>query len=578
MPVPTFHPSIAPSPVVSRATSPLIRRLAPLPTSAPTRPVESLLVDPSNLDKVPVETIEPSTRSTTKTLPKGIAKDALPVKVIDVPEYLLGEDMRKDRYDWRNRLIITLGNPNYKGAFALTREKGPEGKWRIAGLELHIYDAGEKNSPALPKEISLELLKEKGVNSTRSSNQSTGKPVEDNSADTPIPNEQTKSSTHCGDTLSSVLGSLAHQRSSPSTLVSQPSVCQENTTERNRAPASRERNSAQQLAPQFRSPTVSAAKETSTSAVQSKQHVSNHKEYASPASFATIVPLSNGPEAHLPRTVAPMRPSRSTRLPEEQVLLSAGISAPLIIKSEPESQPFPGSPPEAVLSQPSSRAATQSVPTYSLQRVRFDSSFCSGSNAMESLSEIVRGFLRRYVYTTLPFASLTPQRFFGYLDSTEKAGISDGYSEEAVMSWQLNDLPSVGVCPQVGNPQAQGHQIKEVPRWVARNLLLRTSHTLLHDVLSDHLQSFRTEGQSTRRLVCGKTDIVQRLETMADLKLTPSPDCDPEYEYEGLDLGIRGLVQVRCWGNLHRMVDDESHIALRFERTFILEKNYGAAK
>jgi len=60
--------------------------------------------------------------------------------------------------------------------------------------------------------------------------------------------------------------------------------------------------------------------------------------------------------------------------------------------------------------------------------------------------------------------------------------------------------------------------------------------------------------------------------------MAPSPDRDPEYEYEALDLGIGGLVQVRCWGYLHKMVDDESHIALRFERTFILEKNHGAAK
>lgn len=76
----------------------------------------------------------------------------------------------------------------------------------------------------------------------------------------------------------------------------------------------------------------------------------------------------------------------------------------------------------------------------------------------------------------------------------------------------------------------------------------------------------------------GKADIVKRLETMADLKLSPSADCNPEYKYEALDLGIGGLVQVRCWGNLHKMVDDELHVALRFERTFILEKNHGAAK
>ena len=45
------------------------------------------------------------------------------------------------------------------------------------------------------------------------------------------------------------------------------------------------------------------------------------------------------------------------------------------------------------------------------------------------------------------------------------------------MSWQLNNLPSVGVCPQVGNPQAQGHAIIEVPRRFERNLLIRTSHS-----------------------------------------------------------------------------------------------------
>lgn len=76
----------------------------------------------------------------------------------------------------------------------------------------------------------------------------------------------------------------------------------------------------------------------------------------------------------------------------------------------------------------------------------------------------------------------------------------------------------------------------------------------------------------------GKADIIKRLEFMADLQLAPSQDCDPEYEYEALDLGITGLVQVRCWGNLYKTVDNESHIALRFERTFILEKNHGAAK
>jgi hypothetical protein len=47
-----------------------------------------------------------------------------------------------------------------------------------------------------------------------------------------------------------------------------------------------------------------------------------------------------------------------------------------------------------------------------------------------------------------------------------------------MMSWQFNDLPSVGTCPQVGNPQAQGHQITEAPRWVGRNLLFCMYHTL----------------------------------------------------------------------------------------------------
>jgi len=65
---------------------------------------------------------------------------------------------------------------------------------------------------------------------------------------------------------------------------------------------------------------------------------------------------------------------------------------------------------------------------------------------------------------------------------------------------------------------------------------------------------------------------------MADLTLSPSPDCDPEYKYEALDLGIGELVQVRCWGNLHKVLDGESHVALRFDRTFILEKNHGPTK
>ena len=78
--------------------------------------------------------------------------------------------------------------------------------------------------------------------------------------------------------------------------------------------------------------------------------------------------------------------------------------------------------------------------------------------------------------------------------------------------------------------------------------------------------------------MCGTYGIVRRLEKMADLKLSPSPGCDPEYKYEALDLGIGGLVQVRCWGNLHKMVDGESYVALRFERTFILGKNHGVTK
>jgi hypothetical protein len=65
---------------------------------------------------------------------------------------------------------------------------------------------------------------------------------------------------------------------------------------------------------------------------------------------------------------------------------------------------------------------------------------------------------------------------------------------------------------------------------------------------------------------------------MVDLKLAPSTGYDPEYEYEALDVGIGGLVQVRCWGYFHKMVDDESCIALKFERTFILKKNYGQSK
>ena len=471
-PAPALHASVARSPVVDKVTPPPIRRLAPLPTSAPTHPVHT-----SNLDKVPVASTESSTRSSTRILPKGIAKDALPVEVIDVPEYLLGESMKKDRYDWRNRVIIELGNPNYKGVFAPTREKGPEGKWRVAGLELHIYDTGEENPPALPKEIHRGLLKEKVIDPTRNTNQATQEtsvPAEINSIDTPIPAEQTKTSIGWGDTLS---GSRAHQRSSLSALAPQRSIDLESTTDH-----TRERNSAHQPAPPFHAFSSIGA---SASVVQSKQRSSNRKE--SQRSSPSI------PIAHLPRTVAPMRPPRGTLHLEELVLLSADISAlspshspvPHIIKSEPEPEPMlvpsSGPLPEMVLPQSPPRTTEQSEPTQSLPGIQFDSSFCSGSNTVESLSDVAKGFLRRYVCAALPFVLLMLQRFFGYLESAEKARISGGYSEAAVMSWQLNSLPSVGVCPQVGNPQAQGHQITEVPRWFERNQLLRTSHTFLHD-------------------------------------------------------------------------------------------------
>ncbi len=81
--------------------------------------------------------------------------------------------MKKDRNNWRNRVIIELGNPNCKGAFATTRGKDPEGKWRVAGLELYIYDTGEKNPPALPKETHGEPLKEKDTNPTMNINETT---------------------------------------------------------------------------------------------------------------------------------------------------------------------------------------------------------------------------------------------------------------------------------------------------------------------------------------------------------------------------------------------------------------------
>ena len=434
LPAPTPHPS-ALSPVADTATPPPIRRLAPLPTSVP-HPV-----DAPNLDKIPIESTESSIRSTTRVLPKGIAKDALPVKTIDVPEYLLGGSMKKDRDDWRSRAIIELGNPNYKGVFATTREKDSEGKWRKAGLELHIYDTGEKNPPALPKGLHQEFLKEKVINPTRNMNQT----IEEASASAENP--------YC--------------------------------------------NSAHQPAPPFHDSTTFSAIEGSPiegspSVAQSKQRASNRQISIPSSPFTSIAPPSKSTKVHLPRTVAPMRPPRSTIHLEEPVLPSADIStstshtpAPHIIKTEPEPEPVlaptSDSPPERVLPQPSPRTTKLSEPTQSLLGIQFDSSFCSGSNAVESLSEIARGFLRRYVCAALPFGLLTVQRFFGYLESTEKARISGGYSEEALMSWQLNNLPSIGICPQVGNPQAQGHQITEVPRWFERNLLLRTSRILLYD-------------------------------------------------------------------------------------------------
>jgi len=483
LPAPALHPSIALGPVVDTTTPPPIRRLAPLPTSAP------YPVDTSNLGEVPLESTESSVRSATRSLPKGVAKDAIPVKMLDVPESLLGEAMKKDRHDWRSRVIIGMGNPNYKGAFATTREKDPEGKWRVAGLELHIYDMGEKNPPALPKETHGELLKEKVTNPARNMNETTegaSAPVENNSVDTAVPK------SGWGDTLSSVFESLAHQRSSSSALASQRPVYLENTTE-----DTLECYFAHQSASPFHDSTTSPAIGASTSVAQPKRRVSNREKSLPSSSFAPIAPLLKSAVAHLPRTVAPMRPVRpvrSTIHPEELVLLSADISSPStshlpsphITQTESESEPILepsfGSLPETALPQPSRRTNRQTEPSQTLLGMQFDSPFCSGSNAAESLSDIAGGFLRRYVCAALPFVLLTTQRFFGYLESREKAGISSGYSQEAVMSWQLNNLPSVGVCPQVGNPQAQGHQITEVPRWIERNLLLRASHTLLHDI------------------------------------------------------------------------------------------------
>lgn len=464
---PAHHPSIALGPVVDEATS------------APAHPV-----DMSNLGEGEVpESTKSSVRSTTRSLPKGVAKDAIPVKVFDVPESLLE---KKDRNDWKNRVIIQLGNPNYKGAFATTREKDPEGKWRVAGLELHIYDTGEKNPPALPKETHAELLKEKDINPTRNMSETTegaSALAENDSLDTTVPR------SGWGDR---VFESLAHQGSSSSALASQRPVYLENTTEH-----TLESYFAHQSSP-FHDSTTSPAIGASTSVAQPKRHISNREKSLPSSPFAPIAPLSKSPEAHLPRTVAPMRPVRrvrSTIHPDELVFLSANISAPStshlpsphVTQTESESEPILtpsfGSLPETVLPQLSRRTTKQSEPSQSLPGMQFDSPFCSGSNAAESLSDIAGSFLRRYVCcVALPFVLLTTLRFFGYLESREKAQISSGYSERAVMSWQLNNLPSVGICPQVGNPQAQGHHITEVPRHFERNLLLRASHTLLHDI------------------------------------------------------------------------------------------------
>ena len=402
------------SPVPMRHhSSPPFNRLAPLPVSAPApaRPIESLLFGVSNVDEFPVGSVGPSIRSTTRTLPKGIAKDALPVKVIDVPEFLLGENMKKERYDWKRRVIIELGNPNYKGALAPMREKGPEGKWKVSGLELHIYDAGE-NVPALPKEIHRESLKDNVVHPTENMIQTIEEmsDAENNPTDTAIPNQRAETTTDRNGTRFSVLESLTRQKT-PFLSASQRSVSPENTTQHNRVPTSEGRNSAQQWAPQFYSSTTSGTNEVSTSAVQSRKYVSGHKQSASSAPFVTRVPFGTSYQAHQPRTVPPVRPSRTSLLPEEPVLSSAGISAPLIIKSEPESDPIlllsSGSP-EAVSPRPLPRTATQSEPSHSLLRIEFDSTFCSGSNAVESLHDIARGFLRRCVCTSLLFASLTP--------------------------------------------------------------------------------------------------------------------------------------------------------------------------
>lgn len=317
--------------------------------------------------------------------------------------------MKKERYDWKRRVIIELGNPNYKGALAPMREKGPGGKWKVSGLELHIYDAGE-NVPALPREIYRESLKDNVAHPTENMIRTIEETsdAENNSNDTPIHNQRTETTTDRNGTH--FPESLTRQKS-PFLSASQRFVSPENTTQHDRVSASQERNSAQQRAPQFYRSMTSGTNEASTSAVQSRKHVSGHKQSVSSTPFVTRVPFGTSYQAHQPRSVPPVRPSRTSLLPEEPVLSSANISAPLIIKSESESDPIlvlSSSSPEAVSPRSLLRTATQSEPSHSHSRIEFDSTFCSGSNAVESLHDIARGFLRRCVCTSLLFASLTP--------------------------------------------------------------------------------------------------------------------------------------------------------------------------
>ena len=300
--------------------------------------------------------------------------------------------MRKDRYKWRDRVIIELGNPNYVSAFAFTREKDHEGKWRAAGLELHIYDTGEEYPPALPKEIYWELLKEKDTNPTRDANQTTEEasaPADNNSIDITMPKDR------------------------PSASGSRRPVYQENTMDS---------YSAHQSDPPFYDLTTSPTIDASTSAAQSKQCPFDRKKSRPSSSSAPLALPPRRAEAHLPRTVAPVRPPRSTIHLDEQVLLSADILAPSTSHSplphinktgfefEPILAPSLDSLPETDLPQASPRTTKQSEPSQSLLGIQFDSPFCSGTNAVESLSEIARDFLRRYVCTALPFVLLTTQK------------------------------------------------------------------------------------------------------------------------------------------------------------------------